>query len=270
MRTFASQLKAEIKRRPRLYDFVMFLSRRVLLRRTPAFMVLDQFSRALGRGVSFIQVGAGDGLRRDPIREFIVRDNWTGVMIEPLPRVFALLKANYAHLSARRDLVFENAAISSTDSTLSFYTVAEGILSRVGIEEQLDLLQKSSVHRKHIEQFLQSPADVVQVSVPCTSIESVVHRHFQARPIDLLLIDAEGYESVILRSIDFSKIPIKAIFFESLHLGSGEESLIEHLTSQGFVIRRLQNDAFGIRGSNLLTTLLPELDRVLPHNLEIT
>jgi hypothetical protein len=87
MRTFASQLKAEIKRRPRLYDFVMFLSRRVLLRRTPAFMVLDQFSRALGRGVSFIQVGAGDGLRRDPIREFIVRDNWTGVMIEPLPRL---------------------------------------------------------------------------------------------------------------------------------------------------------------------------------------
>jgi hypothetical protein len=87
MRTFASQLKAEIKRRPRLYDFVMFLSRRVLLRRTLAYMVLDQFSGALGRCVSFIQVGASDGLRRDPLREFIVRDNWTGVMIEPLPRL---------------------------------------------------------------------------------------------------------------------------------------------------------------------------------------
>src|SRR5262245_57869066 len=149
MSTFASQFKAAIKRRPRLYDFVMFLSRRVLLRRTLAYMVLDQFSRSLGREVSFIQVGASDGLRRDPIREFIVRDNWTGVMIEPLPRVFALLKANYAHLRARRDLVFENAAISSTDSTLAFYTVADGILNRLGIEEQLDLLQKSSVRRKH-------------------------------------------------------------------------------------------------------------------------
>jgi hypothetical protein len=46
------------------------------------------------------------------------------------------------------------------------------------------------------------------------------------------------------------------VFFESLHPGSGEESLIEHLTSQGFVIRKLQNDAFGIRESNLLTNPL--------------
>ena len=263
MRTFASQFKAEIKRRPRLYDFVMLISRRVLLQRTLAYMVLDQFSRALGKRVSFIQVGAGDGLRCDPIREFIVRDNWTGVMIEPLPRVFALLKANYAHLSRRRDLVFENAAISSTTSTLSFYTVADRLLSRLGIDDQLDLLQKSSVHRRHIEQFLPNPADVEQVSVPCTSIASIIYKHFQARPIDLLSIDAEGYESVILRSVDFAKFPIKAIFFESLHLGSAEESLMEHLASHGFVIRKLQNDAIGIRDSDLLVAMLPGIDRIL-------
>ena len=122
---------------------------------------------------------------------------------------------------------------------------------------------QSSVHRRHIEQFVPNPADVEPVSVPCTSIASIIYKHFQARPIDLLSIDAEGYESVILRSVDFAKFLIKAIFFESLHLGSAEESLMEHLASHGFVIRKLQDDAIGIRDSDLLAAMLPGIDRIL-------
>lgn len=65
---------------------------------------------------------------------------------------------------------------------------------------------------------VQNPSDVVQVSVPWTSGESIVKKHIKERPIDLLSIDAEGYEAVILRSIDFSKIPIRAILLSNFIL----------------------------------------------------
>ena len=43
----------------------------------------------------FIQVGANDGLMCDPIRQFIVKHSWGGILVEPVPDYFELLKKNY-------------------------------------------------------------------------------------------------------------------------------------------------------------------------------
>ena len=223
------------------------VKRRLCRRRNAAFKILDEFSQSRGRRVSFIQIGASDGLRNDPIREFIVRDSWTGVLIEPLPGVFRLLKENYAWLRGRRRLAFENVAISSSESSLSFYTVADDILATLPLEAQLDLLRKSSCHKAHVERFVEDPSCVVRVTVPCTSLASIVERHFGKDPIDLLFIDAEGHEAVILKSVDFGNTRIGAIFFESQHLGQERVSLFQYLTSHGFTIHEIENDAFAVR-----------------------
>ena len=243
MKSIPSAVKSALKRQPRLYDFVIgVIKRNVLRERSAAYEILNEFSKSRGGRVSFVQIGANDGLRNDPIREFIVRDPWTGVLIEPLPSVFELLKENYAWLAGRRSLAFENAAISTSESSLSLYTVADHVLNSLPLEAQLDLLRKSSLHRDHVERFVQNPSDVVQVTVPCMSVESIVKRHFGGNPIDLLCIDAEGHEVAILKSVDFAKTRIGAIFFESHHLGVEKEPLFRHLESHGFTVREALTD----------------------------
>ena len=37
----------------------------------------------LGKINSFVQVGAHDGVMHDPLRKFILNNNWQGILIEP-------------------------------------------------------------------------------------------------------------------------------------------------------------------------------------------
>ena len=239
--------KSFIKSHPRVFDATVRVVKRGLLgRRGPLYDVLDQYSRARGRRVSFIQIGANDGLRNDPIREFIVRDQWRGVLIEPLPPVFEMLRRNYAYLNGSRKLAFENAAISSSESTLTFYTIADTLLETLPLEEQLDLLRKSSFSREHVEQFVGNPADVVRVEVPCATVGAIIQRHFPENAIDLLAIDAEGHEAVILQSLDFAQARIGAIMFEALHLEAERKSVFGFLEGHGYTVHEAGRDAFAV------------------------
>ena len=58
--------------------------------------------------IRFIQVGANDGFRGDPIRRMVQKYNWSGILIEPLPDIYEKLKENYKD---QEGLIFENAAI---------------------------------------------------------------------------------------------------------------------------------------------------------------
>src|SRR3954463_14205307 len=66
----------------------------------------------------FVQVGANDGVTDDPIRRYIQRYHWRGVLIEPLAKVFQQLCFNYRE---EPQLIFENAAIADADGTATFY-----------------------------------------------------------------------------------------------------------------------------------------------------
>jgi FkbM family methyltransferase len=240
--------KVFIKSRPRLFDVVIHRVKRGLLgRRGPVFDVLDAFSRARHGHISFVQIGANDGLRNDPLREFIVRDDWNGVFVEPLPPVFSLLRRNYAYLAGQRKLAFENAAISNTDSTLAFYTIADSVLQTLPLEAQLDLLRKSSFSREHVAQFVSRPEDVVRVEVPCTTVNALIQKHFPDNAVDLLAIDAEGHESVILHSIDFAQSRIGAILFEAHHLEAERQRIDDLLTRNGYRVHQAGGDAFAVK-----------------------
>ena len=45
---------------------------------------------------TFVEIGANDGERHDHLRGFILERDWRGLMVEPLPDLFARLVANYA------------------------------------------------------------------------------------------------------------------------------------------------------------------------------
>src|SRR5437762_11064199 len=75
----------------------------------------------------FVQIGANDGIRVDPLRPSVLRHRLRGLFIEPLPDLFERLVDNYA---GHMGLLFENCAISDHDGTQRMYrTRADAPLS---------------------------------------------------------------------------------------------------------------------------------------------
>src|SRR5262245_11123069 len=160
-------VKEYLRARPRLYDTV----RRFDLRWHPSRTFFHDFSRSLGGKVTFLQVGANDGLRNDPIREFVVRDRWSGLLVEPLPDVFEMLQRNYRHVQGGR-LVFVNAAVSDADGdALSFWTFRDDFLRTLPLEARLEHLRQSSFDREVPLELVGDRPDrdalLREVRVPC-------------------------------------------------------------------------------------------------------
>lgn len=242
-------LKDSIRVRPHLFDVVKAIKRRVLAVQDLAYEFFDAFARSHPGGVRFVQIGANDGLRSDPVREFIIRYRWEGIFVEPLPTVFDLLKTNYAY-ARNRELIFVNAAISTSDGYgLPFYTFDGAFLSRFPLETQLDHLRKASFDRGHVERHIGVENDwaIRAIEVPSLTMNSLMTKYWRGGQLDLLVIDAEGHEASVLKSMDFKLWHPEAIFFESHNLGEEEGKLSEFLMGRGYALRRLGGDTVAVR-----------------------
>ena len=237
-------IKDFIRSQPAIYDVLKAAKRSLGGAPDPQYDWFNRFSRSTGK-VRFVQIGANDGLRNDPVREFIIRDHWEGVLIEPLPEVFELLKRNYAK---RSGLTFLNAAIAQEEGSLSFWTFQPEFLRSLPVEARMDYLRKASFDKEHVKKFLQDQPDSVlrEIPVPCLTLSGVVKRYLPGG-IDLLVIDAEGHEPQIIRSIDFSVVQPRAIFFESHHIAAQMPALTRLFESAGYRVEHIGGDSVAVR-----------------------
>lgn len=238
-------VKDFIKTKPRIYDFLNAL-RPV---NDEVSLWLDKFSKANRGQLKFIQVGANDGLRQDVLRRFILRGKWKGVLIEPLPPVFELLKANYASAS-KCELSFENCVISQKTGFVDFWTYSDNFLKHRSVEDQLFWLRKSSLDQKAVKNSLLGVCDsdlcnelVVCCRVPSFPLCSIIEKYFQDGQVDLVFIDAEGHDDEVIRSIDFDKSTPKAIVYETHNLGSKNNEVRAFLRERGYTVTQLRGDA---------------------------
>lgn len=246
-----SMVKDFVRNHPALYDRARRLKRVLAHRADPSYEALARFSRARDGRVNFVQIGANDGLRNDPLRPFIVGEDWRGVLVEPLPTVFPLLKRNYAYLEPR-PLVFLNAAVAiGQGGELPVWTVKEEFLAALPGEERLDYLRKASFDRDHVLGFLPrewDPDEVLEaIPVPCLEVEEIVRRHLPRQPLHLLAIDVEGYESTLIPGIDFTRLAPEAVFFEVEHLDTERDKVFGHLRGHGYRVEVVGLDAMAIR-----------------------
>jgi FkbM family methyltransferase len=194
--------------------------------------ILQAFADAYPRAV-FIEIGANDGVQYDHLRPFIVSLPWRGVMVEPVPRLFARLRDNYR---GHGGVSFENAAISDVDGLVPFYYVAPaadqgqgdqpiwsdaiGSLSRDEVEKTIAAARAFAargcgVHIPHVE------ARIERTEVPSLTFESLCRKHAIGE-FDLLVIDAEGYDYEIIKGIDFERHRPRLLIYESNHLAPEE------------------------------------------------
>lgn len=233
--------------RPALYDFARQARLRLIGPTSQIGRQLDRYSRSHLKNFTFLQIGASDGLRNDPLRDFVVRDYWNGALVEPLPDVFPLLKKNYAHLARRGSLQFVNAAVSSRSTSLPFYTFQETYLSGKPLEERLHLLRKASFDRAQVLVFAEREENIAVIDVPCVGIRELLASSFPDGHLSLLALDVEGHELEILAEIDFDGLRIGAVLFETWNLGDRRDAVFGLLHKHGYLIEEAEGDALAVR-----------------------
>jgi len=245
-------LKDVIKRIAAGWGYDIYLTPQSLIKNRPALLAANLelvFSHYFLRknDFFFVQIGACDGA--DQFYQFVLKHHLRGILIEPQKDMYAVLKRNHAGNAGVTPL---NVAIAAEEGSRKFYRVRERYLKllphgrvlsslrmetiRRGIESAFAELGKAGVALPPIDEVIECE------TVPCASLHSVLKAH-RAPFVDLLLIDTEGYDFEILKTMDFAKIRPPIIQFEHSHLSARDtNAAYELLFGQRYLLARGSSD----------------------------
>lgn len=194
-------------------------------------------------GLSYLQIGAHDGILVDPMYDFVLKHPNTvrGILIEPIPSVFEKLKTNYSNFPY---IVPLNLAIHNSKRSATMYKVKESVLPKKH-KFASGWASLDSMHWKRMDGIVES--DIEEIVVNCMTVAEVLSKYEFGCP-DVLVIDTEGYDYEILQDIDLSAIrPILIRFEHGLStktMSSNElDQLINKFNSHGYQVILEQNDA---------------------------
>jgi FkbM family methyltransferase len=194
--------------------------------------VMAAFARRY-RDAVFVQLGSNDGAKHDPLRAAFLKTRWTGVMVEPVPYVFARLRANYGSCARVR---LENVAVAAQSGSLPFYYVAQAGAG-AALPDWYDELGsfRRDVVLRHAGLIPGLEARIVTAQVPCLTLAELCRRNHVAR-IDLLHMDLEGYDYELIKSIDFAQARPVLLIYEHKHLDEADRARCrEHLRRAGYL-----------------------------------
>lgn len=160
--------------------------------------VLDCFPKK--GGIKFVEVGASDGIKNDYIYNMVKNNEWTGILIEPVPGSFRLLKKNFHNISG---IQLINAAISNECGERDFY---------VGKSPST-----SSLNAHHAPLKI---SDIIKVKV--LTLQKILEEYNFGK-FDLLQIDAEGSDFDVIRSLNLNEYSPSIIHYEHRHLDKKDE-----------------------------------------------
>jgi FkbM family methyltransferase len=169
--------------------------------------------------VSFLQIGANDGMMSDPLCEAIRHNRWRGLMVEPVPALFEALKANYAGYPG---LEFAQVACADAPGRLPFYQVRN--LDDMTWDGMRGLSSFSrDLIRAHFASDEAFATFVEEVSVDVVTAGSLTETSALDR-LDLVLIDTEGADYRVLRGLDLARYRPKLVMIEHLHLDTDDRN----------------------------------------------
>jgi len=185
----------------------------------------------------FVQIGANDGITDDPIRQYITRYHWRGILIEPLPDVFAKLVENYRD---EPQLAFENAAIADADGTATFY-VADGAVGGKSCSV-FSSLRRDAVERALSWRDTPTANPVHPIHVTALSVRSLIDQYRITR-LDLLQCDAQGYDCELVGQFLDCGLKPRIIHFEHIHARHDAlQQCYQRLVTAGYQFNEMSND----------------------------
>ncbi len=161
-------------------------------------------------GLRFIQVGANDGQRADPLQPFIDHYAWTGLMLEPLPQNFASLQRLRG---ANPRLRLRRAAVDVAPGRRLIYDLAPS--ATVSLPDWTRGL--GSFSRERLEQVTRE-LGLPDTAIVAAEVETIaweeVWRDSGCPQCDLLVLDTEGYDLTLLRACGLAEHRPRVILFE--------------------------------------------------------
>lgn len=192
---------------------------------------------AQGGDFYFVQIGAFDGRRYDPIYQWVRAHGWRGLLIEPQPQFFDELVENYRGVEG---LEFRRIAVGVRKERRPFYSVAieEGVTRDAGMIASFDRETLLS-HRKFVPGL---DSLVRSEEIECEALNDLL-AGVPSERIDLLQIDVEGFDHELIRVLDLDRFAPSIVRFEHLHLSTEQhEACVGKLVGHGYRVCLEEHD----------------------------
>jgi FkbM family methyltransferase len=191
---------------------------------------------------TFLQIGAFDGVGDDDLHDLIRSHCLRGVLVEPQPGAFARLQQTYVD---QPQVMLLQAAIAEREGHRDLYV------------RKSKTSMAASFDREHLRRHNIAATDIGSIRVPCHTVESAL-RHAGLSSVDILQIDAEGYDWEIIRSIDFNQVRPSIVRFEYRNMPpSDADACLTFLAARGY--------RFLLERRDIVAVQQPELAVVVPH-----
>ena len=168
------------------------------------------------------------------------------LLVEPVPYNYNKLKTNFKDNS---NIHICTNAIFSEHKKSKFYYVNENSISKLGKHwaSGIGSFNKNHILDHRTKRFKIEEKDVDEIEIEFITFDDLIEKYF-IESIDKLQIDVEGAEYEILKSIDYKKINISSIQFESKHFdGTFKEGvklgeIKKKLISEGYSLNQIDNE----------------------------
>lgn len=183
---------------------------------------------------TFVQIGSNDGKKNDPLHAYILKNSWTGILVEPDSANFKKLTNNYSHVNG---LIFENLGIGPVRGEMPFYRLKDITEQEPGWYDQVGSFDRDTfIKNIHYVQDLETR--MTTEPLPVITFEDLLQKNNFPK-VDLLHTDTEGFDYKILRSINFAEHDIRLVLFEAEWMTQFElRELIQYLRKYNYRIFR--------------------------------
>jgi FkbM family methyltransferase len=165
-----------------------------------------------------LQIGANDGVAGDPLVEGFRQTRWSGLLVEPVPHLYEMLLARYRDRPGMR---VERAAVSTYDGEAPLFRLRTVPGESPEWFNQLATLDRE-VLLKHRSSIPEIDSLLIEERVPTVRLDTLLARHGVSR-IDFLVIDTEGHDFEVLRTLDLALFRPTLVMFEHQHLSEGDK-----------------------------------------------
>tara|TARA_B100001175_G_C19344180_1_gene558969 strand:+ start:229 stop:840 length:612 start_codon:yes stop_codon:yes gene_type:complete len=168
------------------------------------------------------------------------------LLVEPVPYNYKKLKKRF--INSKNIQICINA-IFSEHKTSKFYFVKENSIQKLGKHwaSGIGSFNKNHILDHRTKRFKIEEEDIDEIEIDFITFDNLTE-NYSIESIDKLQIDVEGAEYEILKSIDYKKININSILFESKHFdgtfkeGKKLEEIKKKLISEGYKLNQIDNE----------------------------
>ena len=191
-----------------------------------------------------VVIGAHSGLYlKDLVVEYEGRNI---LLVEPVPYNYEILDLEYK--DDPKIIICKNAIIDKSKKDFFYYVKKESI-TKLGKHwaSQIGSFDKNHILNHKNKRFDIKEDDIETIQIEFITFDDLIQK-YSIKSIDKLQIDVEGAEYKIMNSINFQKIEINKILFESKHFdgtfieGKKLEEIEEKLKSNGYKLQQIDKE----------------------------